>query len=133
MVPGAASGSLFTVNVLVVGAQGVLGASFDVVYDPSHVNFFNWSHGELLEADGHAPTYLLSATRPGVLVVGLSRFGEAGGVDSNGTAILIRLTFRAVEAGGSALRFANGDLLQAGPDPGPIPGLEWYGGSVAAH
>ncbi len=115
------------VNVTEPGAS-VFGAAFDVVFDPTVIEFIGWDPGSVLEADGGTATYLVQSD-PGRVEVGASlQGGQGAGVP--GTRPLILLTFRLLEEGNSGLEFENASLLDDGPPlPQPISGLSWFGGT----
>jgi hypothetical protein len=126
------SGDLVTVAINVRGVDDVFGADVNVVYDDSRVVYVTWQPGALLESGGQSVQYLVTPTA-GNVEIGASVIGGSG-VDATTSQPLIRLTFRALEAGDSGLTFGSADLLDDHP-PGPqsIPGLSWHGGSIVAN
>jgi hypothetical protein len=129
-----ASGSVVGVAVTVTGVDDLFSADFDVTYDPQQADFVNWSAGTLLETGGNAPSYMLTATQPGVVTVGATRTGGgSGGVDVGTTQTLIYLVFQVKEPGSSALGFQRASLLDAQDPPQSIPGLSWFGGTLTAN
>lgn len=129
-VPGGA-GSVFAVNVLVTQTSNIFGASFDVIYDPTLVNYIDWSQGNAMESGGGLVTYQVSSAQRGRLVVGVSRNGAAPGVDITSTSNLIQLVFEVSQAGTSSLSFANAALHD--PQLNLISGLSWRGATVVAN
>jgi len=134
MAKSGASGPILQVEVRVTGTNDVFGAAFDVLFDAARLEYVSHSAGTLLESGGSNVQYLVSESAPGRLVVSASILQPgAAGVDVSGTKPLVRLTFRAVEAGSSTMTFDNEDLLDDHPPgPSPIAGLTWYGGTAEA-
>lgn len=128
----AASGDTVGLRVSVTGADDVFAASLDVTFDPDRVDFVDWSAGDLLEDSGQKPFYLV-AEQPGRVVIGVSLTGGGSGVDVDVARTLIRLTFRALEAGSSELDFENSGLLDSQAEPQDIPGISWHGGALVAN
>lgn len=133
MQAGSSTNDIAAVRVAVTDVNGIFGAAFDLTYDASRAAFVNWAPGTLLEQGGHTPTYQVDARTPGRLVVGASRQGSVPAVDANGTVALIELLFRSTQAGSSQLAFQSADLLDGQLQPQPIPGIQWYGGTLVAN
>jgi hypothetical protein len=125
------AGELVSVDVLVSGVDDLFGADFDVLFDPVLVEFVAWEPQALL---GTQPIATIAAAAPGHLVVGASRHGSEGAIDVGAAAALLRLTFRALDAGSSGVSFDHADLLPVpgSGGPGTIGGLSWHGGTVVA-
>jgi hypothetical protein len=120
-------------RVSVQGVDDVHSASLDVTFDPAHLDFVDWSKGELLEAaPGPNPFYVV-VEQPGRVVIGVSLSGTGSGVDVSTPATLLRLTFRALTPGSSHLGFENMALLDAQAIPQEIGGVAWYGGTLSAN
>ena len=119
------------VNVSDVSNLGSV--AFDVTFDPSMVEFVGWSGGSVLPGCQPAGgTLCLVTEQPGRLIVGMAVTGSGGvGVVVTGTTPLIYLSFRAIQAGGSQLGFANAALQF--PAVVDIPGTTWHGGAVVAN
>lgn len=128
--PGGA-GSTFALNVLVTQTNDIFGASFDVLYDPTQVNFLDWSEGNALESGGGLITYQVGSAQRGRLIVGISRSGAASGVDISSTSTLVQLVFEVTQAGSSAVSFDNAALHDS--QLNLIPGLSWHGATVVAN
>jgi hypothetical protein len=86
--------------------------------------------GDLLACDGQTSICLVNESGPGRLVIGASRTGGAGAIDVVGTRSLVRLIFRATQAGDSPLGFDNMALSDPQQE---IHGVEWYGGTLFAN
>lgn len=136
------SGDQLTVAVNVTGVDSVYGADFSVFYEPDRVQFFGHAAGSILESGGVSAFYAVDES-PGELTVGAARLGGSG-VDVTTTLPLIRLTFRALQAGSSPLDFYcldgcadPGDpTLLDDDDAGPQPILSvhtWAGGTILAN
>ncbi len=130
MAEGASAGDLVTIDVNVTGTNDVYGISFDVTFDDSDVVYDGWSKGSLLEQSGHAVSYQV-VSQAGKLVVSASRQGSVSGANAAGTVPIIRLAFRAVEAGGHTISFENPELLDSQVQPQPIS-VDWFGGALTA-
>jgi len=130
----AASGNLVTMMIQVTEVDDVFAGGFDLLYDPAYAEFVGHGPGSLLESGGDKPVYLVDPFPAGTLTVGVSRSsGGAGGADANGTVPLIRLTFRAKQAGTSKFQLRNHHLANAQSPPAPITGLTWHGGTLVAN
>lgn len=129
MAENVASGDTVTVDVTVTDTDGISGVSFDVDFNSAHASFVGWSEGTLLEQGGVDPIYQVSSPQPGKIVVVVTRMGDPV-VDANGTMPVIRLVFQVNTTGGSAVTFQANNLLGQPPFPPPIPGVDWYGGSL---
>jgi hypothetical protein len=127
-----ASGDTVGLRIGVRGVDDVRSASLDVTYDPSRVDFVDWSAGDLLESSGSKPFYLVSE-QSGRIVIGVSLAGSGPGVDVGASLTLVRLTFRALDDGASHVDFDNMALLDSASTPQEIPGLSWYGGDLLAN
>jgi hypothetical protein len=127
------SGNLVTVAFTVTDTSDVFGAAFDVVFDPSMIEFAGWSPGRLLEHSGETAAYQVSSAVAGTVVVGASRQGSATGSTASGTERLVELTFRSIAAGASGLTFRNSVLLNSQSPPQTIGGISWHGGTFTAN
>jgi hypothetical protein len=133
MQPATSSGAVFSVNVNVTDVDDVYGAAFDIVFDPDLVEFVNWSAGTLLEQSGQSPSYNVTATQPGRLVVSATLLGGvSSGVDAVGSVPIFRPTFRALDAGASSMSFEATGMYDPS-DPSPMTGITWYGGTLTAN
>lgn len=130
---GASTDDIVTVRVAVTDVGGIFGAAFDLTYDPGRASFVNWTSGTLLEQGGHTPSYQVDGRTPGQVVVGASRQGSAPAVDAVGTVPLIELRFRVTQAGTSQIAFQSPDLLDDQLQPQPIPGIQWFGGTLVGN
>jgi hypothetical protein len=130
----AASGNLVTVVIQVTDVDDVFAGGFDLLYDAAYAEFVGHGPGTLLESGGDNPVYLVDPVPAGELTVGVSRSsGAAGGADANGTVPLIRLTFRAKQAGTTQFQLRNHHLANAESPPAPIRYLTWHGGTLVAN
>ena len=126
------AGDTIGLRVGVSGVDDVFAVSMDVTFNPDRVDFVDWSVGDLLETSGTKPFYLVSE-QPGRLVIGISLSGTGSGVDVSASLSLLRLTFRALEEGGSHIDFENMALLDSSAIPQEIPGITWFGGDFLAN
>jgi hypothetical protein len=129
---GSRSGDVVTVRIDVTGAQDLFGAGFDVVYDATRVEFVGYAPGTALErAPGGSVVYEVGTASAGRVVVGLSLVGSGAGVDISGTAPLVHLSFRVLQEGAAPVAFDGMPaLLDDQPEPQPITGLNWFGGTL---
>jgi len=132
MVQYTAVGDLVTVNLRVTDTNGVYGAAFDVVYNPSLVRYEDWASGVLLEQGGHSPNYTVQVPQAGRVVVGASRNGDVSGANAVGSRVVIRLVFRATAVGSSPISFQAPSLIDDQFPPQEISGTSWFGGSLNA-
>jgi general secretion pathway protein D len=112
-------GQEFTVSVTIGGASGVGSVPFHLLFDPSYLEFVNFSGtSPFLSQDG-APAFVLATLGGGgrEVVVGLSRQGSRPGMSGQGS--LIELTFRSKRPGTTALNFS--DLAVLDPSAQPLP------------
>lgn len=133
MFENATDGDLATIDITATDIQNVFGATFDVVFDPSVVSFVSWAPGELLEQGSADVNYQVAQGGVDRIVVGATRTGSAGGTDAVGSTPLIRLTFRVVQVGASGMMFENQALVDDQSQPQAIPGLTWFGGTLAGN
>jgi general secretion pathway protein D len=83
-------------------------AAFDVVYDPTVLEFQGATDGTFLSNRGLDGTLFqagLQDNTPGRVTVGVSRVARVRGVAGNGT--LLRLSFKALRAGTTTLAFGD--------------------------
>ena len=73
---------------------------------------------------------VLRDARPGSAT---NRQGSAPGVDASGTVVLIELRFRVTQAATSQMAFQSPDLLDDQLQPQPIPGIQWFGGTIVGN
>ncbi len=125
----AAFNDLVTVQARVTDVAGLYGAAFYLIVDPAIVTFVGHAPGQVLEAGGQSPVYLVDASQPGVVVVSASRLGAVPAVDVTGTGILLSLTFRVVDVGTGSVAFQGAALYGDQLQPQPMPGIQWYGGA----
>ena len=134
MAQASTSGDLVTLEVNITDTVDVYGASFTVAFDPGAAQFIRRAPGSVLESGGEIVLYQHSVPQPGRLEVGVARIEDNPGADVSGTGALVTLTFRVTSAGTSTVSFENADLLNSQPpQPQPIPGLSWSGGTLVAN
>ena len=128
------NGDVVTVRVDVTGATSLFGASFDIGYDPASVLYIGYAAGTALESSPDGSAVYEISSRPDGLVVGVSLVGTGQGVTLPGTAPLVHLTFRVLQAGAAPVAF-DGEpaLLDDQPEPQPIQGLSWFGGTLVGQ
>jgi hypothetical protein len=104
-----AVGDDLSVSVRLSGASNVTSLPFHVTFDPAILEFLSAEEGPAI-ATGMQPILLASVSpaRPGDLAVGLSLVESGGLLQGSGT--VIRLQFRAVAPGSSALGFKGASI-----------------------
>ena len=113
----ARSGELIHVTVKIQGARDVGSVPFTLHYDPAVLELLPTAsqEGGFLKRDRTATTFLVSpgpASRPGTVLVGLSRLGGAqSSKGAGGKGTLCRLTFRARIPGVSSLTFSKAAVM----------------------
>ena len=136
MASGGGTDDIVAVRVDVTGTSDVWGAAFDVQFNPVYIDYVGYTPGTLLEQGGQTVSYTV---RPptgssGIVVVGVSRVGQAPAVDVTTTRTLVNLTFRVKSKGSYPLDFGPGaSLLDA--SVASISGLvePWSGGSLQGN
>jgi len=131
LIQGSRNADLVTVRVTVTDATAVFATAFEIVYDTTKAGYVNWSPGSLLEQGGHVPTYTISDSGTGRVVVAASRTGAAGTVNAAGTVTVVNLTFRMKVVGESRADFATSPVLYDGQNP-PVAksDITWTAGSL---
>ena len=127
---GSASRNLVTVDALVTDVSGVCSAGFDLVFNPAQAEFVGSSAGEMLESGGVGVDYSAAVVGTNRVVIGVSRIGGGACTDAVGSERLVRLTFRVIRAGSSAVAIENADLFD--DQIQSAAGLTWAAGSISA-
>jgi hypothetical protein len=127
---GAAVDDLVTVHATITDVDGLYGAAFDLTIDPAIATFVSYTPGEVLETGGHVPIYLVNGDQPGLVVFSASRLGPVPPVDVTGTHTLVSLTFRLNQIGSGSVAFQAAALYDDQLQPQPLPGIQWYGGTL---
>jgi len=127
------SGDLVTIRVNLTDVDRVYSVAFDLVYDFRNVTFVSWTPGIALEGDGTAPFYEVAEPYLGRLVVGITRSGDVPGIDVVGSRHAIELTFRVTGVGHFPIDCEAGALFDDQSVVGPIPGVEWFGGTIVGR
>jgi hypothetical protein len=128
--PGPATDDLVTVHATITDVAGVYGAAFYLLLDPAIASYVSYTPGEVLETGGHSPVYLVDASQPGLVVFSASRLGAVATVDVSGTRRLVSLTFRVGAVGSAPLSFQAAVLYDDQLQPQPLPGIQWFGGTL---
>ena len=126
---GGIGGNLVTVDINVTDTNGMYGAAFDLIYNPSGANYVGFTEGNLFEQGGHTPFYDVEPQN-GRLVVVVTRQGSVPVVNASGTQTIIGLTFEVIQEGGSIVSLDASELLDDQTLPQPIPNITWFGGSL---
>ncbi len=111
-------GTVFTVRLVVEAGKPVSHLPITLAWDPQRLELDGVRRGGFLGAESEARV-LTDSGRPGRLIVGASRLGEAPGVAGGG--VVAELDFRAVEPGDAWVRFERAKALSAGLEGvGPV-------------
>jgi len=131
MAQGTKTNDIVTVTVTLTDTNGVLGAAFEVVYDPVHCAYMGFSNGTALEQGGDVPNYTIGVD-PANLGRVVAAIVRSGGTTTNvaGTRTLVSLQFRVKEAGTYPLTIENASVYDGQPTPQPLPGISWFGGAL---
>ncbi len=115
------SGSTFTVNVLVAGAQNAYSVPLQVTYDPKLLQVVNVSNGTFLSQDGQAVALVhRDDETTGTLQITATRPPGASGISGQGT--VVTLTFMAKSAGQSSLAISKGGTRDPNMQPTLVAG-----------
>jgi hypothetical protein len=109
-----AAGELLTVAVEAQAVRGVSHLPLTLTYDPAVLAFESAAAGDFLGEPG-AVQVMADASRPGTLVLGASRLGEAPAVRGEGT--VARIVFRALVPGAARIAFAKPEALDGALRP----------------
>jgi len=104
-----APGDELSVQLLVVGAQGLLRLPVTLHYDPLVVRVLSVRAGSAWER-GSPPTLMYDTSHPGKLVVGVARLGREV-TPISGAGELLRIAFEAVAPGNTELTLKRFALL----------------------
>ncbi len=124
----ATAGNNITISVLLdPEGNSIYGAQFSLIFDKTIVEAIRIDKGALFGSDGastiEAPKLIDNAN--GKITYSLSRSGTGTGMTTSGT--LANVTFRGLNAGATAVTFAN--VVISDPNASEIPGTT-TGGSV---
>ncbi len=111
-------GAVFEVRLVAEAGKPVSHLPITLSWDPARLELAEVRSGGFLGSASQAQV-LTDASRPGRLVVGASRLGEAPGVAGGG--VVAEISFRAVATGEAVVRFERAKALSAGLEPvGPV-------------
>lgn len=93
--------------------QGLFGAILTITYDPKVIDFKTAGEGQLMNRDGQQTSFLFSNNiKGGTVDLYLTRIGDVGGVNGNGT--LCTLVFQGKAGGTSDLSLKSAKLTNYG-------------------
>ncbi len=122
-----AGASELVLDLVINGATGLYGVSFDLTYPSTLLRLESVTEGTFFSEGGTVATSLLTRQdTAGTLVVGLTRLGSLSGRTGAGTALSVR--FRAIGSGSGSLQFSSNAALDAAGRV--IAGVGWAGGNV---
>lgn len=104
------------------------GLGFDLVYPTDLLNYRGGSHveGGFLAADGSRVEIFARQITDGIVIVGLSRLGDVGGVDGSG--LLLTLDFTAVNNGSGSFGYTANNAFDGGRNP--LGETVWQAGDI---
>jgi general secretion pathway protein D len=115
------TGSTFTVNVVMSGAQNVYSVPLQLSYDPKLLQVVNVSNGSLLAQDGQIVTVThREDDSTGTMLVTATRPPGAPGITGQGP--VVTLTFMAKATGQSSLTIARGGARDPAMQAMPVNG-----------
>lgn len=130
--------ALAEVEIVATDVAGVFGAAFTVTFDPAVVQYVSVDTSDSHLRTGGTSLQVLDGNPPAgasEVVIGITRVASTA-VDFVGSQTLCRLRFQRVGGAGtmSALGFKDERLLDVGnPNPGPIPGVTFSGGTFTVN
>jgi len=120
---------ILTVDLVVTDVNDLFGANLVVTFPQSLVSFSSASEVGSILASGSAVSVQDTVSNPGEATVGITRLNNTG-VDVQGGARLLRLTFRRTGSQGSGSLGISGSLLNSNTPPTDIPNITFHGGMV---
>ena len=122
----ASTTSVLELEVRAQSISDLYGVSFELTYPTAVLDFEAFSEGEHLSGGGVETTLQVYESRPGRIVVGLTRLGDVGGTGGSGE--LLTLRFPGAAAGSGAIGFVDGQAY--GPSGASLDGVSFAGGTV---
>lgn len=130
---GSTSGSIVYIDVVITSVNNVGGAAIKLDYDSSKVHWAgSCEEGDFFSSAGvKLKTIALDAGLEGSLVIGIT-----GNEDVTGSGTLLRIPFRVIATGESAITFSSDSALTDSMAPQYEPVLsystsEWIGGTIS--
>ena len=120
-------GGNFTLDVKVENVTNLGAFQFDVVFDPTLMQFQSFTEGPFLASSGRTTSCSPSEIAPGTERYNCSSGGAQAGPDGSG--VVATVTFSPVAADTSAVSLTNGSLSDATAGADPIDTM-WQNGSV---
>ncbi len=107
------------------------GLGFDLSYPTDLLNYRGGSHteGGFLSADGSRTEIFARQVTDGMVIVGLSRLGDVGGVDGSG--LLLTLDFSVVANGSGSFSYIANNAFDGGGDP--LDATVWQAGDLQTN
>lgn len=124
------SGDSITVDVVITGVNDVYSLALDLVYDGELIDYLNFTEGDFLSEGGTVQTSFLVSEQSNRIVIGASRLGQVGGVNTSGDEILMSIGFKVKKVGSGLVTFENNSVLDSSGVT-PIQGVEWFGGTAS--
>lgn len=126
MTDAPSGGTTFTLEIRANQMDHVRGFGFDVVYPTNVLTFQSATRGDFLGEAG-VVDLLTSERTPGMVIVGITRFGSNRTVVS-GSGLVVTLTFASVASGSGPIEFEN---EQAFREFSTLTHADWLGGTVS--
>ncbi|MEH0019920.1 MAG: cohesin domain-containing protein [Desulfobacter sp.] len=116
--PAPVVGDTLCINVDIADADGLYSAAFDLTYDPGVLMYQSASEGDFFNADSGATFFnaamLNGDASSGIVVVGVSRVADIGGISGSGT--IAQVCFNVISGSGTS--------ISVGLDNGYFEGIE---------
>jgi hypothetical protein len=120
-------GGNFGLDVNVTNVTNLGAFQFDVVFDPTVVQFQSFTPGPFLASSGRSTLCSSFDVAPNIKRYGCVSGGAQAG--PNGSGAIASLTFSPLAVGTSTVNLTNGSLADASADANPMD-ADWQGGSV---
>ncbi len=121
----------FTVDVLAANMTNLFGVGFDLLFDPTLLQFMGASDGGFLTQGGASAPTLTGVNPPGDLVFSQARMGAYSGTVSGGGTVS-HLTFKSLaKDGSSGLNFSAGSICVLSGSTCTYPAAQWLNAQVA--
>ncbi len=111
-------GQRFSVQINLSGSAEINNAGLRISYNAVALRFIEATEGSVLSSDGARTSFQAVGGQQGSVAIGIGRVGDGGGVLASGT--LATLTFEAIAAGESDIRFASSVLRNSEGRPIPV-------------
>ncbi len=128
---GGTSADVLRIEVRASEFEDLYGLGFDLVYPAALLDYRGGSQSEggFLSANGTRTEIFARQTTDGTVIVGLSRFGDVGGVEGSG--LLLTLDFSVVSNGSGSFSFAANNAFDSARRR--LDDAVWQGGDLRVN